>query len=402
MRIGVLCHSSLGGSARVGTELALGMAERGHHVHLFARSAPLHLRPGLPGMHLHPLAGPAAVTARLDANWSPEDLDALVGLVATVAIRERLDVLHFHYAVPFALVAASVCRRLGPAAPVLVGTLHGTDVSAYGCDAKVGPPLARALRAVDQLTTVSECYARLAADVFRLPAPPLVIPNFVDLSRFRPRLDRERRLEDRGGRFLVVHISNFRPVKDPLAVAQIFLRLHRRLPVSLWLIGFGSELPAARAVLSKGGVEGHVQYLGYQEDVSELLARADLLLMASRAESFCLAALEAMACGVPVLASAVGGLTELIEHDRHGLLYPLDDHEQAEQLGVELLSDQDRYAEMCRQAVCRAGQFDREQVLGLYEDLYRGLIARRSAMELRVGNLSLGDGLSESWCDCIS
>jgi glycosyltransferase involved in cell wall biosynthesis len=134
--------------------------------------------------------------------------------------------------------------------------------------------------------------------------------------------------------------------------------------------------------------------------VSELLARADLLLMASRAESFCLAALEAMACGVPVLASAVGGLTELVEHGRHGLLYPLDDHEQAEQLGVELLSDRDRYAEMCRQAVCRAGQFDRERVIGLYEDLYRDLIARRSAVESSVGNLSLVDEVSEAWCDC--
>ena len=402
MRIGVLCHSSLGGSARVGTELALGMAERGHHVHLFARSAPLHLRPGLPRMHLHPLAGPAPVTARLDADWSPQDLDALVGLVATVAIGERLDVLHFHYAVPFALVAAAVRRRLGPAAPVLVGTLHGTDVSAYGRDAKAGPPLARALRAVDQLTTVSECYARLATDVFRLPAPPRVLPNFVDLSRFRPRLDRERRREERGGRFLVVHISNFRPVKGPVAVARIFLRLHRRLPMGLWLIGVGSELPAARAVLSEGGAEGDVQCLGYQEDVSGLLARADLLLMASRAESFCLAALEAMACGVPVLASAVGGLTELVEHGRHGFLYPPDDHEQAEQLGVELLSDRDRYAEMCRQAVCRAGQFDRERVIGLYEDLYRGLIGRGRAVGLRVGNLSLVDGLSEPWCDCTS
>src|SRR5215217_173756 len=150
MRIGVLCHSSLGGSARVGTELAVGMAERGHHVHLFARSAPLHLRPGLPGIHLHPLVGSAPVTGSLDASWSPEDFDALVGLVAAVAVRERLDVLHFHYAVPFALVAAAVRQRLGSAAPLLVGTLHGTDVSACGLDAKVGIPLARALRAVDQ------------------------------------------------------------------------------------------------------------------------------------------------------------------------------------------------------------------------------------------------------------
>jgi N-acetyl-alpha-D-glucosaminyl L-malate synthase BshA len=385
MRIGVLCHSSLGGSARVGTELALGMAERGHDVHLFARSAPLHLRLGLPGMHLHPLVGPAPVTANLDANWSAEDLDALVGLVADVASRERLDVLHFHYAVPFAQVAASVRRRLGSAAPVLVGTLHGTDVSTYGWDARVGPPLARALGAIDQLTTVSECYARLATDLFRLPTPPLVIPNFIDLTQFRPLPDRERRREDRGGRFVIVHVSNFRPVKDPLGVARIFLRLHRRLPVNLWLIGVGSELPAMRAVLDEGGATEHVHYFGYQEDVSGLLARADLLLMASRAESFCLAALEAMACGVPVLASAVGGLTELVEHGRHGFLYPLDDHEQAERLGVELLSDRERYAETCRQAVCRAGQFDREHVLGTYEDLYRDLIARRSAAGSWVG-----------------
>jgi L-malate glycosyltransferase len=249
--------------------------------------------------------------------------------------------------------------------------------------------VARALRAIDQLTTVSECYARLATEVFRLPTPPRVIPNFVDLTRFRPLSYRERRPEGRIGRSRIIHVSNFRPVKGPLDVARIFLRLHSRLPVELWLIGVGSGLPAMRAILNDGGAEEHVQYLGYREDVSEVLARADLLLMASRAESFCLAALEAMACGVPVLASAVGGLTELVEHGRHGLLYPLDDHEQAEQLGAQLLSDRHRYARMSRQAVCRARQFDREQIIGLYEDLYRDLIARRSAVEARVGDPSL-------------
>src|SRR3954454_20399841 len=115
MRIGVLCHSGLGGSARVGTELAVGMAERGHHVHLFARTAPLHLRPGLPRIRLHPLVGPAPVTGNLDASWSAEDSDALVGLVAALAVRERLDLLHFHYAVPFALVVAAVRQQLGSA-----------------------------------------------------------------------------------------------------------------------------------------------------------------------------------------------------------------------------------------------------------------------------------------------
>jgi len=174
------------------------------------------------------------------------------------------------------------------------------------------------------------------------------------------------------------------------------LRLHRRLPVDLWLVGVGSELPAVRAALTEGGAEEHVQYFGYQEDVSELLARADLLLMASRAESFCLAALEAMACGVPVLASAVGGLAELVEHGRHGLLYPLDDHDEAERLGVELLTDRERYAQTSRQAVCRARQFDREQVIGLYEDLYRELIARRIREESWGGSPSLVAGVSEA------
>jgi N-acetyl-alpha-D-glucosaminyl L-malate synthase BshA len=395
MRIGVLCHSGLGGSSRVGTELAVGMAERGHHVHLFARSAPLHLRPGLPRIHLHPLVGPAPVTGNLDTSWSAEDFDALVGLVAAVAVRERLDVLHFHYAVPFALVAESVRQQLGSAAPALVGTLHGTDVSTYGWDARVGPPLARALRAIDQLTTVSECYARLAAELFRLPTLPWVIPNFIDLTRFHPLPERERRLEDPSGRLRIIHVSNFRPVKDPTGVARIFLRLHRRLPVDLWLVGVGSELQAVRAVLNEGGAQEHVHYLGYREDVSELLAGADLLLMASRAESFCLAALEAMACGVPVLASAVGGLAELVEHGRHGFLYPLDDLDEAERLGVELLTDRERYAQTSRQAVCRARQFDRERVMGRYEDLYRDVIARRIPAEWWVGDPSLVTGVSE-------
>jgi len=259
MRIGVLCHSSLGGSARVGTELALGMAERGHQVHLFARSAPPQLRPGLPRLSLHPLAGPAPVAAELDVNWSADDLDSLVSLVAHVSVRERLDVLHFHYAVPFAQAAVAVRSRLGSAAPVLVGTLHGTDVTTYGYHEHVGPATARVLRGIDQLTTVSECYARLAAEVYRLPAQPWVIPNFVDLSRYRPAQEVG---EVQGRRWRIAHVSNFRPVKDPQGLADIFLRIHRRLPVELWLIGTGSELPAVQAMLRDGGVEEHVRYWG--------------------------------------------------------------------------------------------------------------------------------------------
>ena len=240
--------------------------------------------------------------------------------VLRVIAEEKLEVLHFHYAVPFAYVAERVRRCLGDEAPLLVGTLHGTDVSHCGQDPAVAPHLASVLLANDVLTTVSNSHAQLATSAFNLPRPPRVISNFIDLSRFRPSQKEVVRLQPARPR-RIVHVSNFRPVKDTPSMARIFLGIRQRLEAELWLVGGGEDLPVVRELLDHSDYAGDVCYAGLRPDVTPFLRGADLLLVTSRYESFGLVALEAMACGVPVLATRVGGVPEVVEHGRTGLLF---------------------------------------------------------------------------------
>jgi N-acetyl-alpha-D-glucosaminyl L-malate synthase BshA len=380
MRIGIMCLSGVGGSARIATQLAAQLARRGHRVHLFSRTTPvgaeIHqgvtLHTVIPDLeaHIHP--------ASLYLDWQPADLDVFLSHILRVIATEGLDVLHFHYAVPFASLAAQVKCRLRRAAPLLIGTLHGTDVSTVGCDPVRGPDLARTLTRLDALTTVSASHASLATRLFRLSAPPLVIPNFVDLSTFKPSRHQPGAGEPLPFRPRIAHVSNFRQVKDPQSMARIFLEIRKEIDAELWLIGEGPEMPAVRSILQQAGAEKDVRYWGLHGDVAHTLAQTHLLLMTSLSESFCLAALEAMACGVPVLAPRVGGLPEVVLPGVTGWLYPPGDRATAIRLAVSLLSDQTRYDAMSAAAVRHAARFGYEQVVPLYEDLYARLLARRS------------------------
>jgi N-acetyl-alpha-D-glucosaminyl L-malate synthase BshA len=394
MRIGVMCLASFGGSARIATQLAVQLTKRGHTVHLFSRNIPFGDKSHTNGMtwhtvtpdreaHLHP--------ASLHTDWSAQDLHIFLSRVLDVIAVEGLDVLHFHYAVPFAFVAAEVKRRLGRAAPLLIGTLHGTDVSKHGRDPVKGPPLAQALRDVDQLTTVSNSHARLATDLFGLTTRPQVIPNFVDLSRFQPLKPNapiaggsgeESPLVSGsgGGRAIprIAHVSNFRPVKDPQSMARIFLDIREQMEAELWLIGDGPEMDAVKSIFEGSRFEKDVRYWRLRHDVAWLLAQTDLLLMTSLSESFCLAALEAMACGVPVLATKVGGLPEVVAHGETGFLFPVGEHDLAARLALSLLSDQARHQAMSEAASRHAAQFGFEQIVPVYEDLYQRLLAHDS------------------------
>jgi N-acetyl-alpha-D-glucosaminyl L-malate synthase BshA len=301
-----------------------------------------------------------------------------------VIASEGLDILHFHYAVPFASVALEVKRSLGWAAPPVIGTLHGTDVSIYGRDPVIGPRLAQTLRHMDGLTTVSNSHATLAVKVLGLSSRPVVIPNFVDLSRFRPRdlfptpsLEVGEKLNIRP-KLRIAHVYNFRPVKDAQSMARVFLGIRKQMEAELWLIGEGPEMDSVRSILQQSGFEKDVRYWGLNRDVAPLLAQADLLLMTSLSESFCLAALEAMACGVPVLATRVGGLPEVVVHGKTGLLYPAGDSQTAVRMAVELLSDQARLRAMREAAVRHACRFGCEQIVPMYEDVYQRVLARRS------------------------
>ena len=373
MRIGMMCHASFGGSARIGIELASALAGRGHRVHLFTRTTPLGGWDRSNGVILHTLLPDATDTlhpATLHTDWSERDLQRYTEDILRVIADERLDVLHFHYAVPFAYVAQNVRRCLGDAAPRLVGTLHGTDVTRFGKDPAVVPKLAAALRCNDVLTTVSHSHARLAASVFSLPSRPRVASNFIDLARFKP-CPETSPTSKMARPYRIVHVSNFRPVKDAPSVARIFLGIRERLEAELWLVGSGEDLPAVRELLDRSDYAGDVCYAGLQRDVAPFLRGADLLLVTSLYESFCLVALEAMACGVPVLATHVGGVPEVVMQGRTGLLFPLGDNAEAVDLAVDLLTDRVRHGAMRQAAIRRASGFGVEQGVRAYEALYQ-------------------------------
>ena len=399
MRIGIICLASFGGSARIATQLAVQLAQRGHRMHLFARTPPFGHQNQAEDVILHTVTAEREADthpARLDTDWSNEDFEIFLSNILNVIAVEGLDVLHFHYAVPFAFLAAEVKYRLGLAAPWLVGTLHGTDVSEYGRDPIKGYNLAQALNEVDMLSTVSKSHASLATDVFGLSTRPVVIPNFVDLSNFQPlqplaslagrrgeeRIpfpfqEREWRANHRP-RPRIAHVSNFRPVKDPQSMARIFLGIREQIDSELWLIGDGPEMDVVRTILGQSQFEKDVRYWNLQHDVGSLLAQTDLLLMTSFSESFCLAALEAMACGVPVLSTDVGGLSELVVRGETGYLFPVGDQDLAIDLAVNLLSDKKQYRAMSLAAAHHATSFGIESIVPEYEHLYRRQIVSKS------------------------
>lgn len=362
LRIGLLCHPSVGGSARVAVELAAQLGRRGHDVHLFARSRPFGLAEGPPGVSFCALDGGAAAAEPgvLDLGWSEWDIRrAAAGLARSVKERS-IDILHFHYAAPFALIADEVRRRLGHARPAIIGTLHGTDVTADR-DPAEQRAIRSALLRLDAVTAVSANHAALAANTLGLGELPAVIPNFVDQRRFYPHPERTP------GRPRVVHMSNFRAVKDPLRMARIFQTVRRSVDAELWLVGDGAMLPAVRTSLA--GCADAVRFLGLRREVRPVLADTDVLLLTSKEESFSLATLEAAACAVPTVAPDVGGLPEVIGGG--GVLYDQDDDQAAVDAVLGLLCDPQRHRLMATAALAQAERFSADVIVPRYEALYQ-------------------------------
>jgi N-acetyl-alpha-D-glucosaminyl L-malate synthase BshA len=389
MRIGIMCLDSFGGSARIATQLAAELSQRENSVHLFARTTPFNdERFTRSGFTLHTVTPNREANlhpANLHVHWSADEYRIFLSRLLDCIAAEGLDVLHFHYGVPFAFLAAEIKNQLGWAAPVLIGTLHGTDVSIQGRDPINGPRLAQALSHLDSLTTVSKDHAQLATELFNLPTPPRVIPNFIDLSRFRPSpLTRSPGNNGKVERTrpIIAHVSNFRPVKDTPSVARIFLGIRRQMEAELWLIGEGPDMSQVETILQQSGFEDDVRYWGLQHDVAPLLVQTDLLLMTSLAESFCLAALEAMACGVPVLATKVGGLPEVVVDGKTGFLFPIGEHALAVRLAVNLLSNPLQHQTMQTAAIHDAAQFGCNQIVSRYEALYQELLQLEAKVAL--------------------
>lgn len=382
LRIGILCHPTYGGSGVVASELAISLAEAGHLVHLFSHEVPPRLARSPGPVQMHRAQGiPYPLF-----HSTPHDL-AITSAVLTVHRDQGLDILHAHYALPHAVSAylarSAALADAGRPAPRMVTTLHGTDITLVGNDPSYAPLTRFVIGASDAVTAVSEWLARETVERFQLRLPPggsiRVIPNFVDVERYRPGAAGAAAACIRGPRPNAVHVSNFRPVKRVPWLVRAFARATGGRDAHLTLVGDGPDQMQCQLLARELGIEERVTFLGERDALPELLAPADVFALASSQESFGLSALEAMACGTAVVATDVGGVREVVEHGRTGLLSPPDDLEAFAGHLARLLFDPDASAAMGRASRERAVEsFRRERVIASYVELYRRVLAGAS------------------------
>lgn len=377
MKIGIVCYASVGGSGIIATELGKGLALRGHEVHILSVDTPVRLTDYQPGLSFHRVETPSYPLFR-----EPQYLLSLANKMVQVSREEKLDVIHAHYAIPHA-TAAYLARQILAStgtgrAPRVITTLHGTDITLLGGDPSYKETVAFCIQQSDGVTAVSES---LRADTYRelgVTCDIRVIPNFLDCELYRRRdvPGIRERLAPHGQKVLI-HVSNFRPVKRACAVVEVFAKVRQRVPATLVMVGDGPETNDAMKLARKLKVSDHVQFLGMQEQLVPLLSVADAFLLPSAQESFGLAALEAMSCGVPVIASRVGGLPEVITDGVSGFLHPPDDLSGMADSAVRLLSDdaaRDRMAKAARRTVRE--RFCVSLVVPMYEQYYGEVVAR--------------------------
>ncbi len=341
LHIAQVCLPSWGGSSVVAADLALALARAGHRSTVVSAELPPRLADNSAGVRwLAAQVGPHPALERAGAHTV-----AMAGALVQLCQQESVDVIHCHYAVPHAAAAWLARLTLGAAAPRLVVSLHGTDASAVAADPLYRPLLREALLHADAVTAPSQALAQLAQNALQLPLPPQVVANFVDEKRFFPAPQRDRRRLDplfgpqrsHGDEPVLLHLSNFRPVKRTLALVPLLAALQQVKPCRLLLVGDGPDRPAVEQALQQAGLSDRCAVVAPRANCLELLQNADVFLLPSSHEGFGLAALEAMACATPVVATAVGGLPEVLRHQQTGLLVPLDDAEALRRAVLQLL-----------------------------------------------------------------
>ncbi|MFN2976980.1 N-acetyl-alpha-D-glucosaminyl L-malate synthase BshA [Terriglobus aquaticus] len=377
MKIGMTCYPTYGGSGVVATELGIELAARGHQVHFITYQQPFRLTGREHGIFFHEVA----VTTYPLFQYPPYDL-ALASRMAEVAEFYELDLLHVHYAIPHsvcAMLARQMLEARGRRVPFIT-TLHGTDITLVGQDPGYLPITKFGIEQSDGVTSISDDLKRATERDFGIQRPIEVIQNFVNCDEYKP--DGALRARDRAqyaaeGEKLICHLSNFRRVKRVDDVVEVFARVQREVPSKLLLIGDGPDRSLAEQLCLKYGIQGKVHFVGKQDSVQDLLPLTDLLLMPSAMESFGLAALEGMACGVPCIATRVGGVPELVEDGVNGLLFPVGDVEAMSAAAVALLRDEERLRGMAV-AARRTAQdhFCTSRVIPRYERFYESVLGR--------------------------
>lgn len=374
MKIGIVCYPTFGGSGVLATELGKALAQKGHHVHFITYQQPVRLNGFIPNIFYHEVQ----VATYPLFDYPPYET-ALSSTMVDVIKNHNLQLLHVHYAIPHAsaaYMAKKILEGEGIHIPVIT-TLHGTDITLVGRDKTYAPVVAFSINQSDAITAVSENLRDETFNTFKIEKPIQVIHNFVDVERFnRKAIDAFKKLIAPNGERVLLHASNFRKVKRVEDVVQIFYKVNQQIPSKLLFVGDGPERGSAEELCRKLNTCDDVHFVGKQEQMEDILAIADLFLLTSQYESFGLAALEAMAAGVPVVSTNAGGLPEIMIPGETGYMGHIGDIETMSQQAIDILQFDERLNEFKKNAAQHAKRFDIHNIVPLYEQLYDEVLSK--------------------------
>jgi N-acetyl-alpha-D-glucosaminyl L-malate synthase BshA len=371
MKIGITCYPTYGGSGVVATELGIELAARGHDVHFISYAVPVRMTASSERLHFHEVE-----VMNYPLFDHPPYTLALASMMRNVAVNESLDLLHVHYAIPHSVSAYLARAMVTPHKLPYVTTLHGTDVTLVGADRSYLPITKFSIEESDGVTAISEYLRQVTVNEFEIRRPIDMIPNFVNCDVFQPADGDSRREEFATDQEkILIHLSNFRPVKRLPDVIEIFALVRKEIPAKLMMIGDGPDRTTAEWLVRQKGLSRDVIFLGKQNQVQSLLNCADVLLLPSELESFGLAALEGMACGVPAVCSKVGGVPEVITDGVEGFLVTPGDTKMMAARSLEILTSPERREQMGKAARVRAlNQFCTTRIIPQYESLYQRVL----------------------------
>ena len=371
MKVGIVCYPVKGGSGVVASELGLALSSAGVEVHFFSYALPFRLT----GFDSKFIFHGVEVSNYPLFKYPPYTL-SLATRLAEESKRVGLDIIHVHYAIPHAISGYIARQILGPDGPKLITTLHGTDITLVGQDPSFRAVTKFSMEVSDALTTVSKYIHDRTYESFAIKKPIKIIPNFVDITRFKPDQEGCDRSEFAApDEKIIVHMSNYRPVKNADDVIRIFRIVNEKIPSKLILVGDGPEAPNVLSLAEQMGLKEKTIFLGGQDMVESVLCKADLFLLPSASEAFGLAALEALACGVPVVGSIVGGLPELVINGEVGYLEPIGDVEAMAQRSIEILSDDELRQSMSKNARrLTVEKFDTRDIVKEYYRFYEEVL----------------------------